>query len=110
MQLEVDVQDINEDGVATVRSQIQVILEAALGHESETCKRRNDETDGHGLVRDLINLPHLHEPAIIRAIFNRFDQGLIYTYTGPILIAVNPFKRLPLYTEQVGTKGSAHGR
>lgn len=47
---------------------------------------------------DMITLPHLHEPAILHAIGERYDDGKIYTWTGPVLIAVNPFQRLPLYT------------
>ena len=50
------------------------------------------------LVEDLINLPYLHEPSILYTLEKRYDDGAIYTYTGPILIAVNPFKQLPLYT------------
>lgn len=50
--------------------------------------------------QDLITLPHLHEPAILHSLWERFNHGDIYTFTGPILIAVNPFKRLPLYTEE----------
>jgi hypothetical protein len=30
----------------------------------------------------------------------RFANDVIYTYTGPILLAVNPFQRLPLYTKE----------
>ena len=52
---------------------------------------------------DLITLPHLHEPAILHAIHERFTYGKIYTWTGPVLIAVNPFQRLPLYTNVSGT-------
>lgn len=47
---------------------------------------------------DLITLPHLHEPALLHAVSERFFDGKIYTWTGPILIAVNPFQRLNLYT------------
>ena len=47
---------------------------------------------------DLITLPHLHEPALLHAIEERFFNDKIYTWTGPVLIAVNPFIRLPLYT------------
>jgi myosin heavy subunit len=47
---------------------------------------------------DLITLPHLHEPALLHAVSERFFDGKIYTWTGPILIAVNPFQRLDLYT------------
>lgn len=32
---------------------------------------------------------------------DRYSKGLIYTYTGPILIALNPFKRLPLYSDEI---------
>ncbi len=51
-----------------------------------------------GVDSDMISLPHLHEPAILHAVGERYFRGEIYTWTGPVLIAVNPFQRLPLYT------------
>jgi myosin heavy subunit len=59
----------------------------------------SDEDRAEGLDNDLITLPHLHEPAILHAVSERFFRGKIYTWTGPVLIAVNPFQRLPLYTD-----------
>jgi myosin heavy subunit len=59
----------------------------------------SDQDRAEGKDNDLITLPHLHEPAILHAISERFFQGKIYTWTGPVLIAVNPFQRLPLYTD-----------
>jgi myosin heavy subunit len=58
----------------------------------------SDEERAEGRDDDLITLPHLHEPAILHAISERFFYGKIYTWTGPVCIAVNPFQRLPLYT------------
>lgn len=49
-----------------------------------------------GGVDDLIELTHLHEPAILHALRLRYDSDIIYTSTGPILIAVNPFKPMNL--------------
>ena len=51
-----------------------------------------------GADNDMIALQHLHEPAILHAVSERYFRGEIYTWTGPVLIAVNPFQRLPLYT------------
>jgi hypothetical protein len=50
-------------------------------------------------IEDLVSLTHLHEPAVLHAVSLRFAHNIIYTYTGPILLAVNPFKSLPLYSE-----------
>ncbi|CAB9525821.1 Unconventional myosin-Ic [Seminavis robusta] len=61
----------------------------------------SDEEREEGRDDDLITLPHLHEPAILHAISERFFYGKIYTWTGPVLIAVNPFQRLPLYTNEI---------
>jgi myosin-5 len=68
-------------------------------------KLRNSEyTEGpeaaRGGVDDLIKLPHLHEPAVLAALQSRFACDAIYTAVGRILIAVNPFQRLPLYTRE----------
>lgn len=45
-------------------------------------------------VDNLINLTYLNEPAILRCLEIRYASSLIYTYTGPILIALNPFRSL----------------
>jgi myosin heavy subunit len=57
------------------------------------------EERAEGRDNDLITLPHLHEPAILHAVSERFFHGKIYTWTGPVVIAVNPFERLPVYTD-----------
>ena len=61
----------------------------------------SDDEKAEGRDNDLITLPHLHEPAILHALSDRFFRGKIYTWTGPVLIAVNPFQRLPLYTDEI---------
>jgi myosin heavy subunit len=63
----------------------------------------SDQDRAEGRDNDLITLPHLHEPAILHAVSERFFHGKIYTWTGPVLIAVNPFQRLPLYTDVSGS-------
>lgn len=61
----------------------------------------SEEDKAEGRDNDLITLPHLHEPAILHALSDRFFRGKIYTWTGPVLIAVNPFQRLALYTDDI---------
>ncbi|XP_010433173.1 PREDICTED: myosin-14-like isoform X2 [Camelina sativa] len=43
----------------------------------------------------MTRLAYLHEPGVLQNMKSRFDINEIYTYTGNILIAVNPFRRLP---------------
>ncbi|CAG8973804.1 hypothetical protein HYALB_00006349 [Hymenoscyphus albidus] len=43
---------------------------------------------------DLTNLSHLNEPAVLQAIKLRYSQKEIYTYSGIVLIAANPFARV----------------
>ena len=50
---------------------------------------------------DLTQLTYLNEPSIIDNLMQRYQQDVIYTNAGPVLIAVNPCRDLPLYTEQV---------
>lgn len=53
-------------------------------------------------AEDLTNLSHLNEPAILQAIKLRYAQKEIYTYSGIVLIATNPFARVDsLYVPQM---------
>ncbi|KAJ4817299.1 myosin-like protein XIF [Rhynchospora pubera] len=46
-------------------------------------------------VDDMTKLAYLHEPGVLNNLSCRYGLNEIYTYTGNILIAVNPFRRLP---------------
>ncbi|XP_041473142.1 unconventional myosin-XV-like isoform X3 [Lytechinus variegatus] len=43
-------------------------------------------------IQDMVELRDLHEGSIIFNLHTRYEKGLIYTYTGSILVAVNPYK------------------
>ncbi|RCV10466.1 hypothetical protein SETIT_2G114600v2 [Setaria italica] len=46
-------------------------------------------------VEDMTRLAYLNEPGVLQNLKSRYAMNEIYTYTGNILIAVNPFQRLP---------------
>ncbi|KAG2637687.1 hypothetical protein PVAP13_2NG533600 [Panicum virgatum] len=53
-----------------------------------------DVLDG---VDDLIQMSYLNEPSVLHNLQLRYSRDLIYTKAGPVLIAVNPLKEIPLY-------------
>ena len=52
-------------------------------------------------ISDLINISDLNEMSILHNLRIRFKEDKIYTSVSSILISVNPFKLLPLYTPEV---------
>ena len=65
----------------------------------------NGSTDDVVPPNDLITLTHLHEPSVVFCLKRRYEKDFIYTNTGPILIALNPFKALPgLYDDDKMTE------
>lgn len=53
-------------------------------------------------AENLNDLPFLNEPEILSCLKKRYLRDQIYTYTGKILIALNPFKQLPgLYSDEL---------
>ncbi|XP_055360799.1 myosin-IIIb isoform X3 [Betta splendens] len=49
---------------------------------------------------DLVNLEFLDEEIIIGHLQRRYDELQVYTYVGDILIALNPFQNLSIYSPQ----------
>lgn len=50
---------------------------------------------------DLATLETLSEEAIVDQLQKRYTQNQIYTYIGDILVAVNPFTDIGIYTTKV---------
>lgn len=61
-------------------------------------------------VDDLIALTHLHEPSILFTLAERYRRDIIYTYTSSILLAINPFWRVPLYSNKILEKYRQDGQ
>nr|P47807.2 RecName: Full=Unconventional myosin-Ia; AltName: Full=Brush border myosin I; Short=BBM-I; Short=BBMI; AltName: Full=Myosin I heavy chain; Short=MIHC [Gallus gallus]AAB38373.1 brush border myosin I heavy chain [Gallus gallus] len=51
-------------------------------------------------VGDLVMLDPLSEESLLRTLQERFSRGEIYTYIGEVVISVNPYKPLPIYTPE----------
>lgn len=60
--------------------------------KAEDCPLQNLDVNG---VEDMTRLSYLHEPGVLWNLKVRYQLDDIYTYTGTILIAVNPFAPLP---------------
>ncbi|KAK4761850.1 hypothetical protein SAY87_029734 [Trapa incisa] len=60
----------------------------------EKLQLRDADEDDHGGVDDMTKLTYLNEPEVLHNLERRYILNEIYTYTGSILIAVNPFTKL----------------
>lgn len=62
---------------------VKFILEANINYDSLP--------DGW---EDMVTMNILNEPEILNNIWTRFEKDKIYTYIGPTLIAMNPYKNI----------------
>ena len=54
-------------------------------------------TEEESDLDNLIDLVHLNEPSILYSSLIRYQKDKIYTFTGNILLAINPFKKINIY-------------
>ena len=52
-------------------------------------------------VSELSSLKTTEDTALLANTKERYDAGHIYTRSGRLLLAVNPYRQLPLYTDEV---------
>ncbi|XP_057427929.1 myosin-15 isoform X1 [Lotus japonicus] len=78
-------------------NRVQLVTDSGkkvLASPEKLCPRDADEEE-HGGVEDMTRLAYLNEPGVLYNLKRRYTLNDIYTYTGSILIAVNPFTKLP---------------
>lgn len=51
------------------------------------------------LVEDMADMTHLNDAAVLHNLRRRYDHSMIYTYSGLFCVFINPYKRMPIYTE-----------
>ncbi|XP_044901246.1 myosin-13 isoform X4 [Felis catus] len=52
-------------------------------------------------IEDMAMMTHLHEPAVLYNLKERYTAWMIYTYSGLFCVTVNPYKWLPVYNPEV---------
>jgi hypothetical protein len=78
--------------------------------EEKTVKKADLQPLSRGAVKraakvaDLTLLDNLASPLILHCLRERFKKQQIYTAVGTITISINPYQRLPIYTEDVRAK------
>ncbi|KAJ0251477.1 Myosin-4 [Hirschfeldia incana] len=88
------IQSASGDAVCVVLSNKEVVEVSMKG----ILPANPDVLEG---VDDLIQLSYLNEPSVLYNLRVRYSQDLIYSKAGPVLIAVNPFKKVQIYGNDI---------
>ncbi|XP_066468288.1 myosin-IIIb isoform X3 [Tiliqua scincoides] len=94
--------ELQKQLVDLIQAQQELGSVAKTRHERIHTRRpyRVDASDKYSPDDDLVNLEVLDEDTIIHQLQKRYADLQIYTYVGDILIALNPFQNLSIYSPQ----------
>jgi myosin heavy chain 6/7 len=81
----------------------QVTVVTAKGNEVTLKKEETQEMNPpkYTKTEDMANLTFLNEASVLTNLKDRYAAMMIYTYSGLFCVVINPYKRLPIYTESV---------
>jgi myosin heavy chain 6/7 len=89
-----EIKERKGDQVVVVTSKgNEVTLKAELVQEMNPPKFEKTE--------DMSNLSFLNDASVLGNLRSRYAAMLIYTYSGLFCVVINPYKRLPIYTDSV---------
>jgi len=66
--------------------------------EDVICLMNPPKFDG---VEDCAELSHLSEATVLHNLRKRYERDVIYTYSGLFCVVINPYKLLPIYTDNM---------
>lgn len=61
-------------------------------------------------TEDMANLSNLNEASVLHNLKERYFSGLIYTYSGLFCVVVNPYKMLPIYSDEITERYKGYKR
>jgi len=81
----------------------QVVVQTTKGNELTLKKELVQEMNPPKFekVEDMSNLSFLNDASVLGNLRSRYAALLIYTYSGLFCVVINPYKRLPIYTDSV---------
>ncbi|KAG0178217.1 hypothetical protein DFQ29_003789 [Apophysomyces sp. BC1021] len=80
--------------------EVEVELETGLTQTVSVNKIYPMNPPKFSIVEDMAELTHLNEPSVIHNLSVRHRANHIYTYSGLFLVAVNPYRNLPIYSDE----------
>jgi myosin heavy chain 6/7 len=90
---------------ATVKSQKgeRLVVELDGGQEVEVDLNATQQMNPPKFekIEDMAGLTYLNEASVLHNLRQRYYSSLIYTYSGLFCVAVNPYRKLPIYTNNV---------
>lgn len=51
-------------------------------------------------IDNMSELTHLNEPSVLNNLENRYNDDVIYTYSGLFLVAINPYSNIKIYNQE----------
>uniref|UniRef100_A0A8R1HU94 Uncharacterized protein n=1 Tax=Caenorhabditis japonica TaxID=281687 RepID=A0A8R1HU94_CAEJA len=90
-------------GEITATKGDQVTIVTARGNEVTLKKELVQEMNPPKFEKteDMSNLTFLNDASVLHNLRARYAAMLIYTYSGLFCVVINPYKRLPIYTDSV---------